>query len=290
MNGWRVLGQEEGKEANGKQRLNLFGVNASAADGRCALITHQKTTQLRRKLLVACLLFGSFSLRPLHWLIGFHSLRRSFLPLIKEVKVLELIGSSCSLFWAEPLAAGQPITHPKEEGRPINQFHCSPQEVKPLIWLGVVVCLSCCGAVRQLPPLTHNKPNNPNQTHSFIPLGAAALQFFFFLHSAHSEELKWKEKRELSEPAQPPIIHFTQHHFIHKFNQFAHLVCVVVKFLIGGLYCYNIFLINSMKFNQMNSMKSIKNKSFILFLFGWREWKLIELFAAPSIDWFHQSN
>ena len=51
----------------------------------------------------------------LHWLIGFHSLRRSFLPLIKEVKVLELSCSFCFLLCAEQWRVAPPLTPQREK-------------------------------------------------------------------------------------------------------------------------------------------------------------------------------
>jgi len=86
-----------------------------------------------------------------------------------------------SLGWLP--AAPQPITHPNQRTAGPQLSHQSPREVKPL--------------------------NPKKQINLFLFLlahsfswGSQALQFFFFLHSAHSEELKWKEKRELSERLQ----------------------------------------------------------------------------------------
>ena len=47
--------------------------------------------------------------------------------------------------------------------------------------------------------------NSSNLIHSQYEKGPPARHFSLFLHPAHSEELEWKEIKEMNERGQPPI-------------------------------------------------------------------------------------
>jgi len=99
------------------------------------------------------------------------------------------------------------------------------------LWAG------CRGAAA---PLTHPKwiPFQP----SLFARQCSLFSFHSQFHLSFSkrDEMEWKKRVERRSPQS---IHFTQLHSI-EFNKFHSISLCCVKFLIGGLYCYNIFLIS----------------------------------------------
>ena len=77
--------------------------------------------------------------------------------------------------------------------------------------------------------------------------------------------LKWIVEL-LNGPGQPPISSSPTNP-----NQADASLCLCVQFLIGGLYCYNIFFNSSINFNlQWNQL--LKEKRKVIFLFEWSKW------------------
>ena len=102
-----------------------------------------------------------------------------------------------SSLWASCLGAGPPIqTHQKRiqlgclfsAPRFIEEFHVD--------WC--CCSLFLCGAVRQLPPLTHKEKNNPINTHSsYAAWGPLLFNSSFFFIPLILKERKWKEKKRV---------------------------------------------------------------------------------------------
>ena len=163
-----------------------------------------------------------------------------------------LVGAArLSSLLASCLGAGPPIqTHQKRiqlgclfsAPRFIEEFHVD--------WC--CCSLFLCGAVRQLPPLTHKEKNNPINTHSsYAAWGPLLFNSSFFFIPLILKERKWKEKKRVDWAGRAKHLINSKSISISSILQISSIfVCFfLIKYFTP--YCYNIF-----SFHKWNENKN----------------------------------